>query len=87
MYTAARRDGLRLPDALFVIDVPAEVALERMRARDKYRDVVFERDDLKYVCSLRERYRSLAQRHGGHVLDGTKPTAELVKDVRRLADL
>lgn len=87
VYNSAAADGISMPDHLFVLDIPTEVALERMRARDKYADVVFEKMDVGYVERLRGRYLALAERFAGTVLDGTMLTEELANEVIRIAGL
>ncbi|MBW1832881.1 MAG: dTMP kinase [Deltaproteobacteria bacterium] len=87
VYGAAVEDGMLKPDVLFVIDIPPEVALERMRAREKYVDAVFEKHTIDRVSDVRRRYLSLADRKNAIVLDGLRSTAELVQDVVRLAHL
>jgi dTMP kinase len=87
VYGSARADGLLAPDLMFVVDVPTEVAQLRMCERDKYKDVVFERDSASYIEKMRQRYLELAGRYGATVLDGTKPIEDLVKEVCGLANL
>ena len=87
VYNAAARDGISMPDHLFVVEVPDSVALERMKSRKKYVDVVFERDDLEYIHTITERYRMIASRFGGTILDGTKTTEELVEEIMEVTGL
>jgi dTMP kinase len=87
VYNAAAADGISMPDTLFVIDVPVHLALSRMSARSKYRDVVFERHNEGYVSKIRTRYLELADRFHGHVLDGSLPVEELVDQVITKAGL
>ena len=81
IYDTAGEDGIMMPDALFVIDIPAEVSLQRMQKRDKYKDVVFESDKLEQIEVLRQRYLKLAARYSATILDGTRNLDHLVEDV------
>lgn len=82
VYGAADRDGLLRPDHLFILDAPADVLMTRMKSREKYKDVVFEKDDIKHVETIRQRYLQLADRFGGVVLDATRSIKELAADIR-----
>jgi len=81
VYGSASIDGVIKPDHLFIIDVPADVTLARMRSREKYKDVVFESDRVEKVDELRQRYLKLVQRTDAILLDGTRPTEDLVTNV------
>jgi len=81
VYGAATVDGVLLPDYLFVIDIPAEVSLARMKSREKYKDVVFESDKIEKVEELRQRYLALAKRFGATILDGTNLPESLADQV------
>lgn len=83
VYNSAAADGVSMPDHLFVLDVPVSVALERIENRDKYSDVVFERKDPAYIEMISDRYREIAKRFGGTLIDSTRPTEELVELVLR----
>lgn len=83
---------LLVPDVLFVVDVPPEVAIERMQRREKYKAKIFETSDVEKMEVYRQRYlelaatavdRRLARRC--HVLDGTHPMGDLVADAISLA--
>ena len=87
VYNSAAADGVWMPDYLFVLDVPPEVSLERMKSREKYDDVVFEKLDIDYISMIRERYLVIAERFGGIVLDATLPTGELVEQVVSMSGL
>jgi dTMP kinase len=73
------------PDMVFFLDAPAAVVLERMRTRTKYKDVVFEREDVAHNERRRERYLSLADRYDGPctVLDATRPAEDLLAEALR----
>ena len=81
VYDAADRDGLRMPDYLFVLDVNPIVAQERMATRKKYVDVVFEDTELEKLESKRQDYQGIANRFSGHILDASKPTEDLVTEI------
>jgi dTMP kinase len=87
VYNSAAADGISMPDHLFVLDVPVEVAIERMANREKYKDVVFEKADPEYISKIRKRYMGIAVRFGGTLIDATRPTDELVELVIRIAGL
>lgn len=82
-------DGLLAPDLLFFLDVPPEVSLQRMQERNKYKDVVFETDQVDKMSTLRKRYLKVAEQARGIVLNGTLPLGRLrdimvshIEDVR-----
>lgn len=77
VYDGATNDGIREPDLLFVVDVPPDVSLQRMKSRAKYKDVVFESDNRERVTELRDRYIQLARRYRAILLDGTLPVDQL----------
>lgn len=79
VYGAASEDGILHPDAIFILDVPAAVSLERMRGRAKYKDVVFESENIEKVRELQGRYLKMAVRYGATILSGELPTEELVQ--------
>jgi dTMP kinase len=85
---------LLVPDLLVTLDVPAGTTIERCGARSKYRDVIYESQDLEYLRRIRRRYQSMthAARSRGWaretlILDGRRPIKELVDDVVRIAGL
>ena len=73
-----------LPDVVFILDVPAEVAVERMRARGGEVNPLYEKGT-EYAELLRERYACWAGLHATNapvcILDGTKATSTLVAEV------
>ena len=73
----------RQPDMAFLVDAPTEVSLERQRSREKYKDVVWESEDIAYNERLRQKYLRLFERYAGpkHVLDGTKTPEQLLAEV------
>ena len=77
------------PDLIFILDVPAEVAIERRRQRDLEPNTLFEKD-LAHAEKLRSRYAAYAGMYvdSGPIilLDGTLPTAELVVQVLQILD-
>ena len=86
VYIAAQRDGLLMPDLLVVLDAPADVLLARMKAREKYKDVVFEKDDIGHVELIRQRYWELGKRFNGVIADAELPLAQLVTIVKHYLD-
>ena len=75
----------RVPDLTFVIDVPAEVSMERVRRRmeengAKRLELFEDPGKLKLV---RENYLKVAKLYPGvHVIDGDRPIEEVAADVR-----
>ena len=69
--------GLPIPDIIFIVDIPAKVALERMQkdtTRDKKKEHKFEKD-VKFIEKLRKIFLKLPEQLGNHnifVIDGTK---------------
>ena len=77
----AMHKGLPIPDLIFVIDVPAKVALERMKKdakRDKGKEHKFEKD-IKFMEKLRMKYFELAKlpRHNVVMIDGRASPDEI----------
>jgi len=74
-----QRDQFVQPTVTFIVDVPPDVAMERMRQRGGSRNPIYEKDGFGYVSRLRSRYLAFAAMHDNVlVLDGTKPIDELV---------
>lgn len=69
------------PDLVVLIDVPPEVAAERIRDRDLDR---FERQDSRFHQRVRDGFHALATEEPDRfvVIDGTPPTAEVIETVR-----
>jgi thymidylate kinase len=67
---------LPVPDRLFIIDVPEDVAYARKN------DI----SDIAYLTFRRNIYLELGQRQGGIVLDGNKPVEQLVTEVIETID-
>jgi len=68
------------PDVVFILDVPPEVAVERIKARHGLANLVFEKDDDGYRNRLRHRYSGYAALNDHSVvLDGTRPLDELLE--------
>lgn len=75
---------LRLPDRLYLIDVPAEVALERRAKRGEARNVLYEPEQADRLNLMRTRYRDLEDVFPMSViLDGTLPLDENLKNILR----
>jgi dTMP kinase len=75
-----------LPDRLYIVDVPPEVALERRAKRNEARNVLYESDKLEQLAAMRKQYAGMVERFPcARILDGTAGIAENVKTV--LADL
>ena len=75
----------RVPDLTFVIDVPAEVSMERMKRRLKENDAkqleLFE--ELEKLRRVRENYLKIAKLYPDvHVIDGNRPIEAVTADIR-----
>jgi dTMP kinase len=69
--------NLLTPDRVYLIDVPAKVAMERRAARGEARNVLYEPEKLDRLESMCKAYRDLRERFASSVIvDGTKPLAE-----------
>lgn len=66
------------PDLTLLIDIPAELSLERVRARGQADRL--ELEDLAFHARVRSGYQALVARfsHRFVVLDGTRPPAEVL---------
>jgi len=77
----------RVPDLTFIIDVPAEVSMERVRRRmeengAKRLELFEEIGKLKLV---RENYLRVAKLYPGmHVIDGDRTIEDVAADVRKI---
>jgi dTMP kinase len=76
-------DGLPVPDITFIVDVPAEVAIERMK-KDSIRKVEqkFEKNK-EFIEKLRKNYLGLPGVLKGYkiiVIDGTKPIEDIFEN-------
>lgn len=81
-------EGMRVPDAVFVIDVPGKESLARKaRKRDKRPDEMF--DQVDFQERLRENYLGLRTRLPDHplrVLDGVRPIQDIAGEIREVVD-
>ena len=67
------------PEAIILIDVPAEVAYARIVARGE------DSETLSYLTSARESYLEIAAARGWHVIDGVDTPANVVRNAMRAA--
>lgn len=77
--------GLLIPDLIFLIDVPVEVALDRMSADGKRKiEQKFEKKS-EFIEKLRRNYLSLASLSNHHVavIDGTGGIEQVFERVRK----
>ena len=73
-----------LPELTFLIDVPVAVGLARKRG--KFLDRL-EREGRSFETKVRRGYRRLAQIHRRiRIMDGTPPSAEVAKRVKKVMD-
>ncbi len=74
--------GLIIPDIIFIVDVPAKVAIKRMQKdmeRDKKKEHKFEKD-AKFIEKLRKIFLNLPKQLENHnivIIDGTKSVEEI----------
>lgn len=74
---------LRVPDRVYLLDVPPEVSLARCEERSGGLSA-YETADLKQLVQRRQAYRQLFDQFlGARILDGTKSTADLLAEVWR----
>lgn len=70
------------PDAVFIVDVPPEVANARLTARGKAINPLYERvTDNEYVSRLRQRYIAYSIMEHAYLVDGTQPLEQLRDEV------
>lgn len=66
--------GFIIPDRIYLVDVPADVAMSRRRARGEARNVLYEPEQLERLEKMCKAYRDLRSRFASSVIiDGTKP--------------
>jgi len=65
-------------DVTVIVDVPAEVALERISKRGKARELFEDREVLE---AIRERFLMLGAEFGAVVVDGDRPPDEVHEDI------
>jgi dTMP kinase len=78
--------GNVLPNLTIVLDVPAEVSIHRVKHRASDLPDRIERENIDFYRIVREGYLLLAKQMPGrfHVIDGTKPTAAIAKEVLKV---
>jgi thymidylate kinase len=80
----SRSQAILIPDVNFYLDIPAACSIQRTLSRQK--PFFSHQVDPQFVERMRAGYLMLAERNGACVLDGTRPSAqilELVLDVLR----
>lgn len=66
--------GFIVPDRIYLVDVPAEVAMERRKLRGEARNVLYEPEQLERLEKMCKAYRNLREQFASSVIiDGTKP--------------
>jgi len=75
--------GSVLPNLTIVLDVPAEVSIQRVKHRASDLSDRIERENIDFYRIVRDGYLLLAKQMPGrfHVIDGTKPLAAISKEV------
>ena len=78
--------GNVLPNLTIVLDVPAEVSIQRVKRRASDLPDRIERETIDFYRIVREGYLLLAKEMPGrfHVIDGTKPAATIAKEVLKV---
>ena len=75
------------PDVTIILDVPADVAEERIIVRAKLRNGVFEVKDPAYQERLRQRYLAYAAMFTNvYVLNGERAVDELVRSIMKIME-
>lgn len=69
-----------IPDLSLIIDVPAEVGLERMESS---RELDTFEKDLSLQKRVRERYKEIAESERITIIDGTKEISSVQSDIRK----
>jgi dTMP kinase len=73
-------ENLPVPDVTFIVDVPAEVAIERMKKDEiRHAEQKFEKN-IEFIKKLRENYLKLKnelKNYNIYVIDGTKSISEI----------
>ncbi|KXH76281.1 MAG: hypothetical protein AM326_07450 [Candidatus Thorarchaeota archaeon SMTZ-45] len=69
------------PDVVFILDVPAEIGLERATGRTGIANLQFEK--LDRLVKVRQTYLEIAENDSGNfeVIDATKPLVEVVDEI------
>jgi dTMP kinase len=75
--------GNVLPNLTIVLDVPPEVSMQRVKHRASDLPDRIEQENIEFYKVVREGYLLLAKSMPGrfHVIDGTKPTATIEKEI------
>ncbi len=74
--------GFPRPDVTVLIDVPAEVAMERIIARAHGDDGLVQRfEQLEFLRKVRKKYLEIAEREGFVVVDGRGSPREVHEQV------
>jgi dTMP kinase len=68
------------PDLVFLLDLPAEMALQRNWNVLYYTPGKFEKS-IQFNEKVRRKYLELAKKYGMHIIDATKPQEEIFEDV------
>jgi dTMP kinase len=69
-----RPASFTVPDRVYLVDVPAQVAMSRRNARGEARNTLYEPEKLDRLDAMCKAYRMLKERFvTSEILDGTKP--------------
>lgn len=72
---------LRSPDRIYILDVPADIALQRRAGRGEKQNLLYEPGEVDKIEIQRQKYLAVAKSLGARVLDGTMTTNQLVQVV------
>lgn len=71
-----------VPDMVFMVDVPIEVAHARRKGRGEAENPLYESDDLERLARLRHRYMAHVLTHDNAVtIDGTRSVEDIVNEL------
>jgi dTMP kinase len=75
-----RPANFTVPDRIYLVDVPATVAMQRRNARGEARNALYEPEKLERLEAMCKSYRGLRERFASSVIiDGTKPLEQNVR--------
>jgi len=75
-----RPANFTVPDRIYLVDVPAQVAMDRRTARGGERNTLYEPEKLDHLDTMCKAYRALHERFvTSELVDGTKPLETTLK--------
>lgn len=82
----AKHKGMPVPDLVFLIDVPVEIAAERMAKQKDGREAKFE-SDLDFQRKLRDNYLALKAKfimEPYHIINGAQPVEKVHEEIKKI---